>query len=161
MTLYRLASLNLIYKIKEIMENNGFANYDVIEGYPNVLDENTAFTWPTIAIELDQFFGRDVEIGSNQWGGAKFTVDIFANTDSQRDDVSYIIWHSLNENYSILYDFNSGFPTVVGDYSGISTIGDWYTDKLTIFRIPPVVNSQVIGEKHHGLIDGVLLLPST
>jgi len=166
MSLLRLTDLNLIYKLMEVMESTtlGFlrANNRVIDGYPNDLDLNTITLWPTITVEIDSIFGRDIELGSNQWPAFSVTIDVLAKTDSQRDDISYYIWKELNEVGHTLYNFNSAFPSTSGavDYSGIPTLGEWYIDGLTMINIEANKDSELVGLKHHSLLDGIIYLPN-
>jgi len=158
----RLVDLCLNYKVQELMEDNGFAStqYRVVDGYPNSIDLKTGELWPTISIEMDSLFGRDVEMGSEQWPGCQFSIDIFAKTDSQRDDLSYIMWKEFNEKYYTLYNFNIAFPTVLGTYTGIPSLGEWYIDNLTSINLSPPDGTVLVGEKHHALLDGLIYLPN-
>lgn len=160
MTNFRLADLNLNYKLREILEDNGFTSsqYQVIDSYPNNIDWDASQVWPTVSVTIEGFFGRDVELGSGQWTTLHFAIDVFAKNDSQRDDLTYTIWKQLNEKSFTFYDFNSGFPTTVGDYSGITTIGDYNIENLTSIVIPPPAQTNIVGERHHALLDGLLLL---
>ena len=163
MQLLRLADLNLNYKIKEIMENNGFQSgkYIVSDGYPNEQDLGTNKIWPTVSIEIDSLFGRDIELGSNQWPSFDVIIDIFAQTDSQRDDIAYLLWDSLNETYNNLYEFRSGtFPSAVGNYSGLTILGQYYLDNLTCNFVPPDLYNKSIGEQHHSILVGTMHLPN-
>lgn len=164
MTPLRLGDLNLIYKIIDTMESNGFVNgrYQVIDGFPNELDLENTHIWPTISVEVEGMFGRSIELGSNQWPGCQVAIDVFAKTDSQRDDIGYILWKELNEGSFTLYDFNTGFPSTAGgvNYTGITVIGDWGMDQMSIFHLSSPPDTNVDGEKHHSVLDGVLLLPN-
>jgi len=164
MTLMRLADLNLVYKVIEVMEANGFVNgkYQVIDGYPNEIDLAAMNVWPTLSVEINSLYGRDVELGSKQWPGCQVAIDVFAKTDSQRDDIGYLLWNTLNEGSYVLYDFNTGFPSTASgvSYSGITPIGDWSLDQMTIFNLDSPSDTIVEGEKHHSLVDGILLLPN-
>lgn len=164
MQLARLTDLNLIYKIREIMESSviGFssANYRAIDGYPNELDLKTGAKWPTITVEIDSLFGRDVEIGSNKWPALQVSIDVFARTDSQRDDLTYSLWKQLNEQRFTLYDFNSAFPAVLGDYTGIPSLGEYSMSDLSVFNLTPPEDTIIEGLKHHSLIDGIIYLPN-
>jgi len=158
----RLADLNLNYKVKEIMETIGYSTgeYSVVDGYPNNIDLRNSLTWPIVSIEIDNMFGRDVELGASQWPACQVSIDVFSKTDGERDDISYYIWDSLNENSYDLYDFNSAFPSAVGNYSGISSLGNWGVGNLSVHNLPPETESNVSGETHHSLIDGLLYLPN-
>ena len=158
----RLADLNLVYKMHDIMLANGFTatRYKVLDSYPDMIDLDTDNIWPTVVVEMGPFFGRDVEIGSSQWPAMMFFIDILAKTDGQRDDLSYLIWNTLNEGNFTFYDFNSGFPTIGAsvDYSGITTIGQFVAENLSITPLDPPGLTNIDGEKHHSIIDGIMLL---
>ncbi len=161
-TKYRLALLNAVYKIKEILlANSIYPQCTIVEGYPTEVDLKSTLTWPIISVEIDGFYGRDVELGSAAWPTCQLVIDIFAKTDSQRDDLGYILWDGLREDTFTFYDFNSGFPVSMVDYSGILNNGDWYVENLTINKIIPVSNTVIEGEKHHSVIDGIIYLPNT
>jgi len=161
MSLLRLAHLSIIYKIEEIIEANGWVsgNYRVVDGYPSESELRDPIIWPTVSVGVGQLFGRDVELGSKVWPTFTIAIDVFAITDSQRDDLSYILWNELNENSYNLYDFNSAFPTILGDYTGIPVLGNYGVSKLTITPFDPE-DSTIEGLNHHSMIDGLLLLPN-
>ena len=160
MGLYRLADLNLNYKVQEILENYGFTSgkYKVYDGYLNELDLNTNHIWPTVTIEMGDLVGRNVELGSKPWKTLFFAIDVYARTDSQRDDVMNVLWDELNDTIFTLYDFNDGFPSSVGDYSGLTTIGSYSIEEVTGRPLIPPEGESVIGEKHHSILDGILYL---
>lgn len=158
---YRLADLNVNYKVRDILVSAGIlaGKYRIIDGYPNSQDLNTTPIWPTISIEIDNLFGRDVELGSEQWKACQIAIDIFANTDSQRDDIATILFDGLNEKYFNFYDFNTGFSSSANNYTGISSTGQWTIDNMSGSIIYPSPDEITIGEKHHMLLDGILMLP--
>jgi len=162
MQLPRVADMNVIYKIREIMENNGFTSgkYQVVDGFPNESKLERGMIWPTIAVEIQLVFGKDVELGSEQWPALQISIDVLAKTDSQRDDIAYLIWRTMNEEIYTFYDFNSGFPVAVGNYAGITTNGDWSLDNMTITNLTPPNKTTVDGLQHHAFIDGLLHLPN-
>ena len=162
MTLYRLADLHLVYKLQEIMQDNGFNSnqYRIIDGYPSDSDLLTSELWPTLTVETDLLYGRNIELGSGDWPAVQFSIDVFAKTDGQRDDISYWIWESLNENDYILYNFNEGFPSSIGDYSGISSLGSWSVSSLTITNFTAPEDTILEGEKHHCMLNGIIFLPN-
>ena len=162
MQLPRLADMNLNYKIQEIMENNGFSSgtYKVYDGYPNESDLKTSNVWPTIVVELKTIFGRNVELGSDQWPGIQVIISVLGRTDSMRDDVAYLLWKALNEVSFTLYDFNTGTPASLGNYAGVTSIGDWEIGSLTISNLEPLSDTNIIGERHNAMLDGILYLPN-
>lgn len=163
MQLPRLSNLCIVYKIKELMENTlGFssANYIVRDRYPNEQSLKENSVWPLITVELIDLFGRDVELGSEAWPVYQVAIDVLANTDTQRDDITYILWKNLNNSINTLYNFNNAFPTIVGDYSGIPNYGSFDIIKLSYQNIEPEDGTVSNGEKHHSIIDGYVELPN-
>lgn len=139
------------------------SQYRIMDGYPNDSELKTNELWPTITVDIDSLFGRSVELGSKQWPSFPFTIDVFAKTDSQRDDIVYNLWKELNESNYTLYDFNSGFPTSTVNanmYNGINSLGDYYLDDLSTFNLNPPEFTEILGAKHHAVIDGVINLPN-
>lgn len=155
----RLAITNLYYYIQEIMQTNGFitSEYTITIGYPNEDELTKINTWPTIVVEAETMFGIDFELGSRQSKVIHFFIDVLAKSNGQKEDIAYFLWNSLNETYIPYYDFNTGYPTAVGDYSGITRSGSMYIDNLTANQVVPE-NTVVLGEKHHIIIDGFLTL---
>lgn len=163
MQLPRLANLCLVYKIKDLLENNiglSSANYQVRDGYPNEQALNETIVWPLVSVEFTDLFGRDVELGSESWPVCQVAIDVFARTDTQRDDITYILWKELNDLSLVLYNFNSAFPTVVGDYTGIPSLGSFGVANMSYQNVIPEVNSPSLGERHHSIIDGYIELPN-
>lgn len=162
MQLARVADQNVVYKIREIIESLGFSSgdYQVIDGFPNESDLQDDMIWPTITVELKFIYGKDVELGSEQWPAAQILIDVLAKTNSQRDDISYTIWRTMNEEIYSFYNFNSGFPVAVGDYTGINNVGNWTIDNMTVTILTPPDKTTIEGLKHHALIDGLLHLPN-
>ncbi len=161
MKLFRLAADNLTYYLKEIFVNNGLSSANVIDAYPSdMIDRNNTDSWPTLSVEVDNFSGVPVEIGSGEWPIASIFCDLFANSKVQRDSLSYVLYEALNEKIIPLYDFNEGFPASIGDYRGITRIGEMYCEGISVQLIAPPENTNIKGEKYHTLIDGILNLPN-
>ena len=165
MGISRLAELNLIYKIRELMEDYGFdtpdGDYVVTTDFPSFIDENSPI-WPTITVGIDATWGRDVELGSKGWPAFAISIDVFAKNNSQRSDITHMLWEGLRENTLPFYDFNSAFPSATGDYDGIypyNYTADYYIDNLTFNNLDPI-DTVVEGEKHHALGDGFLYVPN-
>jgi hypothetical protein len=148
----RLADSSLIFHLQEVMENAGWANgaYEVIDAYPTNLDRITIF--PAISVQSNVGDSLPVQVGTKSTLSVTWLIDIFAQGDGQRDDIVYFIWDDLQENQIVLYDFNTGFPPSVGDYTGISTLGKIYFDNVSFQVIDPDEFSTTIVEKHHALI---------
>lgn len=158
----RLVHSNLIYKIRDLMEDYGYSSYKVIDRYPNISDLNTDITFPTVSVEITQQFGRGVEIGSKAWPTFSFAIDVFARTDQERDDLSYYLWDSLEEYTGNLYNFNSAFPSSVGDYTGIypyNYTAEYYIDNMSVVNLVPV-ESEYTGEQHRATLDGFVYVPN-
>ena len=152
MSKFRNADIGLIYYLREVMENNGWASdaYSVIDSYPSNLDTITKF--PTVTVQSNVGDPLAIELGQQSTLKITWSIDVFGKGDGQRDDITYIIWNDLQERRMTLYDFNTGFPPTTGDYSGISTLGAVIFDDISFEIIDPDEFSTTIAEKHHSLI---------
>ena len=159
MQLYNKVYLSLIYYIKEILKNNNFNADNVLDGYLDEVDVNRKDVWPTIIISRGKYFGRDVEMGASPYKTTFFMLDVYANSKSQRDDLGDILFDNLNEQIVKIYNFNI-FPTTVGDYTGITTSGDMYINSVEVIPVEPPERTNVLGEKYHIIVDGMLNLPN-
>jgi hypothetical protein len=147
-------------KIQEIMQANGFtaAEYSIQVGYPNESQIAAINKWPLITVESDNVIGFDAELGSRPWKSIRFFIDVLAKSNGQREDLAYLLWDSLNDSYIPYYNFNEGFPTVIGDYTGISKLGSILIEDMTINNVNPEKYSNILGENHHAIIDGFITL---
>lgn len=149
---FRLADASLNYHLQELMENNGWTsgNYEVVDAYPDNLDEIPKF--PLISVQSIAADPRPVQIGYRAAKLVTWALDIFAKTDGQRDDIINIIWDDLSESQITIYDFNDGFPSTLGDYTGISTLGTVTFENITMSVIEPDEFTKTVAAKHHALI---------
>lgn len=152
MTKARNADISLVYHLRELIEDSGWsANaYEVLDAYPVNLDTITKF--PSIAVQMSVGNSFPFQIGSPSALSITWLIDIFAKGDGQRDDVTYLIWENLRDNQITLYDFNSGFPASVGNYTGISTLGNINFTNVSYQVIDPDEFSKTIADKHHSLV---------
>lgn len=160
---WRLVGQNLYYKVQEIMNTNSYTqdtDYTLVAAFPNKSQLEQINKWPCIVIETNEFFGRDVELGSQQWGTSHFFIDILARTKGQKEDIAYLLYSNLNEKSIAFYDFNSGFPTSPGNYSGITRLGEAAVQDLSIHTIEPDEYNNVVGEIYHAMLDGIIYLGS-
>lgn len=160
----RSADLNMNIKVRELLQNFGFATtaFDVLDSYPTDQDLNKIPKLPSVVVSVNSLTGDDVELGSNQWPSVTFALDVFAKTDGQRDDISYYLWNNLNEGVFRFYDFSNGFPdlTTTIDYTGIANNSDYRVDGVTSVVMAPPEVPLWEGEKHHQLIFGTMKLPN-
>lgn len=148
----QLAKLNLIYKLKDIMNTNGFAvgSYSVEAQYPYNSTTNPNF--PLIAVEVGPVVSKPIQLGSDNIKRCLFFIDVLAKTDSQRDDISDLIFDAL-DNYNLpFYDFNTGIPTAIGVYTGITQRGNIILGNVMMENIYPPINEQRNIYKHHKTI---------
>lgn len=152
MTKARNADLSLVYHIREVMEDNGWLNgdYEVIDAYPDNLDKITKF--PVVSVQMNVGVSLPFQIGSTNALSITWLIDVFAKSDGQRDDITYFIWNDLQDGQIVLYNFNTGFPASVGNYTGIGTLGNISFDNVSFSVIDPEMFSTTIAEKHHSLI---------
>jgi len=155
MRTYNKVFLSLVYKVRELMINNGYDD-NVIDAYLNDVDIERIDSWPTIAITRGRYTGEDFELGSYQHKAAYFTIDVFANSKTQRDDITELLYDNLNEANVTFYDFDVKFPTTVGDYTGITRLGEFYIDNMSGSPIDPPERTNITGENNHAILDGII-----
>lgn len=144
------------------MEDNGFTSstYTIMNSFPNRTDLSNINIWPTITVEIDNFYGRPVELGAKPWGTIQFFVDVLAKSKGQKEDISYLIYNGINEEYITYYDFNIDFPERVADYSPAAVLGQLYVDQVSIANVEPDPSSNIVGEQNHAIISGIINLPN-
>ena len=146
--------------LQEIMESNGFTNgsYDVIIKYPTDVTKINIF--PTLVVGKSSQKRFPFEIGGASRKQMVITIDVFTNSQNQREDIANILDDNLTEKYISIYNFNSGFPSTVGDYTGITKLGECYVNSLTMYTLPPPVYTEVGQEKFHDIINMIITLPN-
>lgn len=160
MTQLRMLEQSLYYKVQELMNTMGYTvgRYTIIAGYPNELEIAQQEILPIITVEVDDLFGRDFELGSKQVATVHFTLDVFSKSRGQRGDIAYTLQSNLNDSSLMLYDFNTGFPTAIGNYTGIATLGSCDVFSVTIANVVPDVQSVIPGDRFHAIVDGLINL---
>lgn len=158
----RLADQNLNIKVRELLSDFGFGvdRFDVLDSYPSDREKLRVLKMPTVVVSTNTLFGSDVELGSTQWPTVTFNLDVYAQTDGQRDDLAYHLWGGINEKVFTFYDFNAGFPNLSTaiSYSGLNSIGEYYIDGVNSVTIAPPKEAQWEGEKHQQLLFGIIRL---
>lgn len=149
---FRLADASLIYHLREMMETNGWTsgNYEVKDAYPDNIAEITKF--PLLTVQTISVDSKPIQLGNRSTMNVTWAIDIFAKTDGQRDDVAQLLWDDLNESSINIYDFNDGFPAILGDYTGIGTLGTINFESINMSVIEPEAFTNTIAEKHHILV---------
>ena len=160
----RLADANLNIKIREMLQDFGFGTtaFDVIDSYPTDQDKDKIPKMPAVVVAVNSLTGEDVEIGSKQWPVVSFSLDVFAKTDGQRDDIAFYLWNNLNEGVFRFYDFSGGYPdlSTTISYTGISNDADYAIEDVTSVVVSPPEVPLWEGDKHHQLIFGTMKLPN-
>lgn len=102
--LYRNIERSVYFWLKDIFSTAPFVN--IVDAFPSEL-----LKLPTIAVEVLAYELEPLEMGTRQLNDRNihFTVEIFAETKTQRDDYAYLIMDNLEERIPV-YDFNYGFP---------------------------------------------------
>jgi hypothetical protein len=84
----------------------------IVDGYPYNELESGTLTLPTVSIEAILTSEEGGELGAS-WFRRSWSIDIFANTDVQRDDIADKIFNALDnaipiKDYSVGYRKDSG-----------------------------------------------------
>lgn len=160
----RLADQNLNIKVRELLGDFGIGvgGFKVIDSFPSDRAQLDSYVLPTIVVTTNKLFGTDVELGANQWENLTFSLDVYAATDGQRDDLGYYFWKNLNEKVFTFYDFNDGYPGLATaiSYAGLTQDGEYVVDGVNSTTIAPPAKEEGVhtwdGEKHHQLLFGVI-----
>lgn len=163
MQIERNAMQSIFAKIQEILVDEGFdltstpRTATITMAYPKKDDLQTIIK-PLIIV--NNLAGNDfaVELGSNDATRIMVDIDVYAKDDGQRDDLGYVIRKGFRNKSLAVYNFDDGFPSSIGNYSGISTRG-----KMTIISTqynnldPQLYDTQDLG--HHQVITLDIILP--
>jgi len=107
--------LSVYFFIKDIVVDGSTTIGDVVrivDGYPyNEIEEGT-LTLPTVAIESSMISDEGGELGAS-WFRRTWSIDIFAQSDVQRDDLADKIFQALDKAIPIK-DFSEGYRKETG-----------------------------------------------
>lgn len=81
----------------------------VVDSYPYTEIENNALEVPCVSVEHSQTVDDGGELGSS-WFRRTWSIDVFADNDAQRDELSDIIFRALDKSIPIR-DYSDGFRT--------------------------------------------------
>lgn len=99
----RLEDLSVYYYVKDLFEDTTFINVE--DGFPQ-----TTLSVPTIAVDAKKLDAVLWELGNTKRAKIRsWSLDVFAQTKSQRDDIGYTLLDAL-ETCIPVYDYNEGFP---------------------------------------------------
>lgn len=118
-----LAHRNIAWKVKELVKNAGYASFDVITRYPDF--KANQYVLPIIAIQILNGSNYNIEISSLPGIMPSFVADVYANSQAQLDEILDVLMTNLYDGSLItMYDMTTTEPSVIGDYSGLSTLGN-------------------------------------
>jgi hypothetical protein len=112
MQLSRKVDLSVYYYVKDYLETLTDL-VTVVDGYPVDYDGSPdgELVLPTVAVER-----RPIKIVPYQLGGPSptaeysYSLDVFAKTKAQCDDIAYMLQAELDDNNIAVYDYDEGFP---------------------------------------------------
>jgi hypothetical protein len=103
MELERKQDLSIVYWLRNLFQSSTFIRVE--DGFPE-----TSFTLPVIAVERDLVDSVPSELGNRKGKRVHtFYVDIYALNKSQRDEIGYKIFNSIEDGIPV-YDYDQGFP---------------------------------------------------
>lgn len=127
MQLPRLSALSLVYYLRDSFENISWypSQINIDDGYPEDLrklvlrrdftSEEKQRKLPCVTVELISINRAPLEFGNNDaMATYRFSIDIFAGRDGQKEDIAYLCQKYLNDQYISILDYNEGFPPVTG-----------------------------------------------
>jgi len=115
MQLSRKIDLSVYYYVKDYLDSVT-DQVTIVDGYPVGYDGQPEgeLVLPTVAVER-----RPIKIPAFQLGGPSptayyaYTLDVFAKTKAQRDDLAYMLQVELDDNNIAVYNYDEGFPPTV------------------------------------------------
>ncbi len=104
MLVYRLEDIAVNYFIKDLFADSSFIT--IVDRFPQKI-----LTVPTISVVPGKLLEERFELGNRDSGlrTRRWFIDIFAASQSQRDDFAYKILDSSDNGISV-YNYNEGFP---------------------------------------------------
>ena len=150
---------NMYWYIRALLENNGFraADYTVLYAYPSTVQIEQ---YPTVAIDRSTVRKDFFQLSGPDITKVSLVIDVLGNSRDQKEDISSVLQDYFHERALALYDFSSLFPTTVGDYTGIPSLGQFYVDSVSVVTLHPPQFSNVPAEKFHDMIIMDVSLPS-
>jgi len=97
----RNEDFSMYYFIKNTLTD--VPNITIKDAYPYNEVEQGTLTLPTVSIEHTQTIEEGLQLGDD-WVRRMWTIEVFAKTDTQRDEISELIYDSLNVSVPI-YDY--------------------------------------------------------
>lgn len=110
------------------LEDNLPSFVTVVDGFPE--DD---LVLPTVAVEVKQVWGVPFELGGTEQTRRFWTIDVFAQNKSQRDDFADLIFDKLEQNIPV-YDYNEGFPPPTPTQLGILKCFERKNSPVYVFK---------------------------
>lgn len=150
---------SLMEFIKEKIEDAGIPNgsYTVIDAHPNDINDNLIF--PVITIGSPFRNSEPVELSAGPRKILRIAIDVLANSEGQQNDIVDVLQENLEEHKITIYNFKTGFPSSVGDYSGITQVGEMFISSFSSVSLGPSKFEKIAQEKYHELINITVKLP--
>jgi len=130
---------NLYWKIREII-NDQFSNwtvgthYGILGSYPENAED--VMVYPTFVIDTSGFDGMPYELGAKDRVRIRTEFVVMSDNLAQRDMLNMFLWDQFHGKRFTLYDMSTTEPSVAGDYSGLSTLGKFYSHNVNVINIP-------------------------
>jgi hypothetical protein len=132
-----LEDLSVVYFLKDLFTSVGI-NVNVVESFPE-----TDLVLPTVSVDWSDFDGIPYELGNRKFLKERvWYIDVFAKTNTQRNDFTYKIFNALQDGVSV-YDYNSGFPPDVTP----DKLGVLIPTRIRVRKIP--VDSNLVDEMYY------------
>ena len=157
MQILRLIDLSLVYWLKDSFNTDGWDETDItiLDGYPedrralvdapNYTNSVIQKKLPVVAVEIISYDKVGLELGSRAVAGTyRIALDIFAATDGQRDDITYMCEKYVSGYTIPVKDYNEGFPAAVTNQT---TVGAIAVDSIRMLNTS-VKESPNIAERH-------------
>jgi len=111
MLIQRKIDLSIYYHLVDLLPSN----VTVVDGFPVGYDGQPLgeLQLPTVAVERRPITRSPHELGGEGLDHFAYSVDIYATTKAQRDDLAYLVQRDLDQNNVAVYDYDEGFPPAI------------------------------------------------
>jgi len=119
-------SRNIFWKLREIIEDHFTSwiyntDYSIKMSYPENGEDITVY--PSFVIDDEGFIPKPYQIGARDKATFFYDIVIVSDNKPQRTYLNMLVWDNFHNRDYVLYDMSASEPSIVGDYSALSTKG--------------------------------------
>lgn len=158
-----MAHRNLYWRVREFMNSDSWTNYNVITKFPDekdLLSYSEKNELPILAVQVKSGTNIAQEIGAEPTLVVSCLVDVFAVNQLKLDGVLGTLTKYLKQGRRFdVYEIGTNQPPGVGNYSGLTTLGDMEVGPMFFDKVDLPVYIADNRFVHHGYCNFSLQLP--